>query len=74
MAKAHTTQYVTDQRGRRVGVFLDLKTFTKLCDARDELADIRAYDAAKPKATKDLKAGHVSTLAAYRAKRLSQRR
>jgi hypothetical protein len=65
----HEEQFVTDGKGKRVGVLLDLKTYDRLREAEEELADVRAYDAAKPKVTADLKAGRFSTLADYRAKR-----
>ena len=54
---------------QRVGVLLDLKTYDRLREAEEELADVRAYDAARPKAVADVKAGRFSTLADYRAKR-----
>ncbi len=62
-------QFVTDANGKRVGVLLDVKTYEQLRDAEEELADIRAYDAARPKVAADLKAGRFSTLADYRTKR-----
>jgi hypothetical protein len=62
-------QFVTDASGKRVGVLLDLKTYGRLRDAEEELADVRAYDAARPKVAADLKAGQFATLADYRAKR-----
>jgi hypothetical protein len=62
-------QFVTDAKGNPVGVLLDLKTYERLREAEEDLADIRAYDAARPKVAADLKAGHVSTLTAYRTKR-----
>ena len=62
-------QFVTDANGKRVGVLLDVKTYEHLRDAEEELADIRAYDVARPKVAADLKAGQFSTLADYRAKR-----
>lgn len=67
-------QFVTDATGKRVGVLLDLKTYSRLCDAEEELADVRAYDTARPKVAADLKAGLSSTLADYRAKRSSRRK
>ena len=42
-------QFVTDGKGKRVGVLLDLKTYDRLREAEEELADVRAYDAARPK-------------------------
>ena len=62
-------QFVTDATGKRVGVLLDVKTYDRLREAEEDLADIRAYDAARPKVTAELKAGQFSTLADYRAKR-----
>jgi len=62
-------QFVTDGKGKRVGVLLDIKTYDRLREAEEELADVRAYDAARPKVVADVKAGRFSTLADYRAKR-----
>jgi hypothetical protein len=62
-------QFVTDSAGKRVGVLLDVKTYERLREAEEDLADIRAYDTARPKVAADLKAGQLSTLADYRAKR-----
>ena len=62
-------QFVTDGTGKRVGVLLDIKTYDRLREAEEELADVRAYDAAKPKVVADVQAGRFSTLADYRAKR-----
>jgi len=62
-------QFVTDGKGKRVGVLLDLNTYNRLREAEEELADVRAYDAARPKIVADVKAGRFSTLADYRAKR-----
>ncbi len=62
-------QFVTDAKGKQVGVLLDLKTYERLREAEEDLADIRAYDAARPKVTTELKAGKFSSLVDYRAKR-----
>jgi len=45
-----------------------------LREAEEELADICAYDAARPKAQADLKAGNVVSLADYRTKRNARRK
>ncbi len=39
--------YITDAEGNRIAVVLDLKTYQQLLQAREDLADIRAYDDAK---------------------------
>ena len=67
-------QFVTDANGKRVGVLLDVKTYEHLREAEEELADIHAYDAARPKVGADLKAGRISSLADYRAKRAAKRK
>jgi hypothetical protein len=66
--------FITDTKGKRVGVMLDLKTYDRLLEAEEDLADIRAYDAARPKAVADLKSGRFSSLADYRAKRVKGKR
>jgi hypothetical protein len=67
-------QFVTDAKGKPVGVLLDLKTYEHLREAEEELADILAYDAARPKAAADIEAGRVSSLSEYRAKRAAKRK
>ena len=60
--------FITDAKGKPIGVLLDLKIYERLCEAEKDLADIRTYNVARPEVTADLKAGHVSTLAEYRSK------
>ena len=59
------TEYVTDGKGRRVAVLLDVKSYTRLKDAADELSDIRAYDKAKPRVKSEMKRGQFVTLAQH---------
>ena len=40
-------RYLVDEKGNRVGVFLDMDDYRKLVEALEELESIRAYDAAK---------------------------
>jgi PHD/YefM family antitoxin component YafN of YafNO toxin-antitoxin module len=40
-------QYLVDEKGNRVGVFLTLEDYKKLIEELEELESIRAYDAAK---------------------------
>ena len=67
-------QFLTDAKGKRTGVLLNLDTYERLCEAEEELADIQAYDAARPKVSADLKAGNFTTLADYRAKHNGKRK
>lgn len=43
----HSMQYVTDERGVRIGVLLDIAEYERLLEALEELEAIRAYDRAK---------------------------
>ena len=62
-------QFVTDAKGVRVAVVLDLKRYERLLDAEEELADIRAFDSAWPQAQADLKSGKAISLDEYMSKR-----
>jgi hypothetical protein len=62
-------QFLTDAKGKRTGVVLDLRTYERLREAEEELADIRAYDSAHDQVHSEIAAGQFSTLAAYRAGR-----
>jgi hypothetical protein len=44
-------QYITDNKGNKVGVFLDMEAYQKVLDMLDMFSDIQAYDAAKAQAT-----------------------
>ncbi|MBC8002036.1 MAG: hypothetical protein H7X97_05565 [Opitutaceae bacterium] len=61
-------QFVTDADGKRLGVLPDVKTYERLGEAEEELADIRAYDAARPRVGTEIAAGNVVSLAEYRMK------
>lgn len=67
-------QFVIDAAGRRVGVLLGVRTYDRLREAEEELADIRAYDAARLNAHAELKAGQTISLASYRTKRNARRK
>jgi len=47
MALAIYEQYVVDKNGDPVGVILDIGVYRKILEELEELAAIRAYDAAK---------------------------
>jgi hypothetical protein len=66
---AKEEQFLTDAKGKRTGVVLDLGTYERLREAEEELAEIRAYDSTHDRVHSEIAAGHFSTLAAYRASR-----
>ncbi|MBA2534267.1 MAG: hypothetical protein H0V21_04610 [Rubrobacter sp.] len=39
-------RYLTDDKGKRVGVVLDIKEYERLREIEDEMEDIRRYDEA----------------------------
>lgn len=39
-------KYITDKKGNRIGVILDIEEYQKLLDESEELEAIRAYDLA----------------------------
>ena len=67
-------QFVTDAEGKRVGVILDLRSYERLREAQEELADIEAYDSALPTVRAEIASGQFASLAAYRAKRARKRK
>ena len=62
-------QYVVDQKGRRVGILLDVKTYEKLLESEEELKDIRAFDEAKNTVKLEVREGKAVTLQEYLRKR-----
>jgi hypothetical protein len=62
-------QFVTDAKGNRIGVMLDLKTYQRLREAEEELADIAAYDAARAKTQREVANGGAVSLQKYRIRR-----
>jgi hypothetical protein len=67
-------QFVTDADGRRLGVLLDLRAYERLRVAQEELADIKAYDAALPRVQAEIASGQFASLSAYRAQRARKRK
>ncbi len=64
---AREEQFLTDAKGKRTGVVVDLRTYERLREAEEELAGIQAYDAARERAHLEVAAGQFTTPAAYRA-------
>ncbi len=66
---AKEEQFLTNAKGKRTGVVLDLQTYEHLRAAEEELADIQAYDALQDRAHSEIAAGQCTTLSSYRANR-----
>jgi hypothetical protein len=66
---AKEEQFLTDAKGRRTGVLLNLDTYQRLREAEEELADIHAYDALHDRAHSEIAAGQFTPLTSYRAVR-----
>ena len=61
--------FLTDAKGKRTGVVLDLSTYQRLREAEEELAEIEAYDAARPKVLSEIAAGYFTGVDEYRSSR-----
>jgi hypothetical protein len=66
---AKEEQFLTDAKGKRTAIVLDLRTYEHLREAEEELAEIPAYDATHDQVHSEIPAGQFSSLAAYRAGR-----
>jgi hypothetical protein len=69
MLAAKKEQFLTDAKGKRTGVVLDLQTYEHLREAEEELADIHAYDSLHDRAHSEIAAGQCTTLTSYRSDR-----
>ena len=63
---AKEEQFLTDAKGKRTGVVLNLETYERLREAEEELADIHAYDALHDRAHSEIASGQFVTLTSYR--------
>ena len=66
---AKQEQFLTDAKGKRTGVLLDLETYEQLREAEEDLADIQAYDSLQDRAHSEIASGQFETLTSYRASR-----
>ena len=66
---AKEEQFLTDAKGKRTGVLLNLDTYERLREAEEELADIHAYDALHDRAHSEIATGQFSTLTNYQVRR-----
>jgi hypothetical protein len=67
MLAAKSEQYLTDAKGKRTGVVLDLQAYEHLREVKEELADIQTYDTLHARARSEVAASQCDTLASYRA-------
>jgi hypothetical protein len=63
-------QFVTDEKGHRIGVMLSMKSYEKLISDSEDTCDVKAYNKVKPKIHAEISRGQFSTFAAYKARRL----
>jgi hypothetical protein len=63
---AKEEQFLTDAKGKRTGVVVDLQTYKHLREAEEALADIQAYDALHDRAHSEIAPGQWATLTSYR--------
>jgi len=54
MTLATNERYVVDKKGKPVSVLLDIRAYRKMLEELEELAAIRAYDAAKASGAKPI--------------------
>ena len=66
---AATEQFIVDASGQRVGVVLDLPAYERWLEPEEDLADIRAYDAAAPRVKAEIDRGDFIALAEYQKDR-----
>jgi hypothetical protein len=71
-ATTSAPRFVTDAKGRQVGVLLDMKAYRRMLEAQEELEDIAAYDAARPRVMAELAKGDFMTITEFIAKRGSK--
>lgn len=69
MAARMKKQFITDDRGNRVAVVLDIKTYDEMQDAIDDYHCKRAYEKAKPSTDAEIAAGKYVTIEEYVTKR-----
>jgi len=62
-------QFLTDAKGKRTGIVLDLQIYEHLREAEKALADIQTYDALHERVHSEIAAAQCTTLASYRVSR-----
>ncbi|HTH47833.1 MAG TPA: hypothetical protein VMB21_10005 [Candidatus Limnocylindria bacterium] len=62
-------KFVTDAKGKQVGVLLTVKAYKRPRSAEEELADIQAYESIRPKIMAEIAAGDFLPLKKFLTKR-----
>ncbi len=58
-------QYLTDKKGNRIAVVLDIQTYTRLLDELDELRCQKGYEQAVKETNLEIESGDYITLDEY---------
>lgn len=58
-------QYLTDKKGNRIAVVLDIQTYTRLLDELDELRCQKGYEQAVKETDLEIESGNYVTLDQY---------
>lgn len=66
-------KYITDVKGNKTAVILDLKAYEQLVEEIDELNCALGYDHAKKENAKDIVNGNVTTLDKFMTKQNSKK-
>lgn len=69
MANSSKPKYVTDNKGKKIAVVIDIEKYEKMMDELDDYYCRKEYDIVKPKTDKELEKGDFVTLDYYIAKR-----
>lgn len=69
MANSSKTKYVTDNKGKKIAVVIDIEKYEKMIDELDDYYCRKEYDTVKPKTDKELEKGEFVTFDAYITKR-----
>ncbi len=67
-------QFVHDERGKCIGVILDLSTYEKMIEAQEDLEDIRDFDEYASRALAEYRRGEYVTLKEFKRQAKAKRR
>ncbi|MBI5471636.1 MAG: hypothetical protein HY961_04765 [Ignavibacteriae bacterium] len=67
-------EFIHDDRGKRIGVILDLATYNKMVEAQEDLDDIRDFKESAEQAMAEYRGGDYVTLLEYKHHRKAKRK